>query len=217
MPCRRSIAISLLFLCCLVAAAKEKKKKAPLPFDVLRARTAWVIVDPSAGVDVQNPEANQRARADVEAALAKWGRLIPVTDPSQADLIIVVRKDNGKLVQPTIAGTPVNDPPPMIGQRSDTGLTASGRVGRPLERQERPHPQMEGGTGDDTFTVYRGDPSYYRGNPANNSSDPELSNPLNGPPVWRYLSRNALESPNVPAVDQFRKAIAKTEKVYDGH
>lgn len=218
MPCRRSLAVSLLLLTCLVATAKEKKKKAPLPPDVLRARTAWVIVDPNAGVDVEDPTDNQRARADVETALAKWGRLIPVTDPSQADLIIVVRKGNGKLVQPTIGGTPMNDPPPVIGQRTDTTLEAGGRVGPRLERQQQPHPEMQVGGKDDTFTVYRGNPS--NGTPASNrdpnSSNRGLDNPLDSPPVWRYSAKNALESPSVPAVDQFRKAMEKTEKVYGG-
>jgi hypothetical protein len=34
-----------------------------------------------------------------------------------ADLIIVIRKGNGKLIQPTIGGTPVNGTPPVSGAR----------------------------------------------------------------------------------------------------
>lgn len=203
MPYRRSLTLSALFLCCMAAAAKDKKKL-QLPVDVLQAHTAWVIVDPGAGVDVTDPNANRIARADVENALAKWGRLMPVTDPSQADLIIVIRKGNGKLVQPTIGGTPINAPPPVIAQRTDTGVTASGRAGPPLETSD-PHPEMEVSTPDDTFAVYRGDPNHIT-----------EQNPLNSPPVWRYTRKDALEPPGVPAVDAFRKAINDSEKALAG-
>lgn len=207
MPCRRVLTLSLLLLSCLVVAAKHKKK-ATLPLEVLQAHTAWVVIDPQAGMDVADPNANRIAREDVENALAKWGRLTPVTDPSQADLIIVIRKGNGKLVQPTIGGAPGNGPPPAIGQRTDSGVTASGRLGPPLEPTSDPHPQMEIGTPDDMFAVYRGNPSY---NNAANSG-----NPLDAPPVWRYAARNALESPGVPAVDEFRRVIAESENALAG-
>jgi hypothetical protein len=206
MPCRRALTVSVLLLSCLVVAAKGKKK-ASLPLYVLQAHTAWVIVDPQAGMDITDPNANRIAREDVENALAKWGRLTPVTDPSQADLIIVIRKGNGKLVQPTIGGAPANNPPPVIGQRTDTGITASGRAGPPLETSD-PHPQIEVSSPDDTFVVYRGNPAY------NNA--PTSDNPLDSPPVWRYIAKDALESPSVPAVDQFRRVIAESEKALAG-
>jgi len=206
---RRVLILSVLFLSCLVAAAKHKKKPI-LPVEVLQAHTAWVIVDPQAGMDVADPNANRIAREDVERALAEWGRLTPVADPSQADLIIVIRKGNGKLVQPTIGGAPGNEPPPISGQQTDTGIMASGRAGPPLERQQQPpHPQLEAGNPDDTFAVYRGNPVY-------NNSAGSTDNPLDGPPIWRYVAKNALESPSVPAVDEFRKAIAESEKVLAG-
>ena len=47
----------------------------------------------------------------------------------------------------------------------------------------------------------------YRGNKANLQDSP-----LASPPVWRYTAKDALESPDVPAVEVFRKAIADTEK-----
>jgi hypothetical protein len=34
-----------------IQSAAKDKKKAPLPEDVLKAHTVWVIVDPTAGVD----------------------------------------------------------------------------------------------------------------------------------------------------------------------
>jgi hypothetical protein len=206
MPYRRSLALSLLFLSCVAAIAKDKKKSV-LPVDILQAHTAWVIIDPHAGMDVQDPNANRIARADVESALAKWGRLSPVTDPSLADLIIVIRKGNGKLVQETIGNAPGNAPPPVIAQRTDSGINVSGHTGPPLQQSE-PRPQMEVGSTDDTFAVYRGNPVY-----SNSVAD---TNPLDSAPVWRYTRKDALASPGVPAVDQFRKVIAESEKALAG-
>lgn len=204
---RRSLTLFVLFLSCLVAAPKNKKK-APLPVDILQAHTAWVIIDPHAGMDVQDPNANRQARADVEHALAKWGRLTPVTDPAMADLVIVIRKGNGKLVQPTIGSAPGNSPPPVIAQRTDSGINVAGRTGPPLE-ESQPHPQMEVGGTQDSFAVYRGNPSY-------NNSAGTSDNPLDSPAVWRYIGKDAFASPGVPAVDAFRKAINDSEKVLAG-
>jgi hypothetical protein len=201
MPYRRSLTVSILFLFCLVAVAKDKKK-VPLPADILQAHKVWVIVDPAAGVDVKDPNANVIARQDVENALRKWGRLDPVADVSTAELIITVRKGNGKLVQPTIAGTPINAPPPVIMQPSDSGINAAGRVGP--QPPPDPHPQMEIGSTQDMFVVYR------------TSLGQSLDESLDSPPVWRYTSKDALTSPGVPAVDVFRKAVNDSEKALTG-
>jgi hypothetical protein len=83
---RRILTISVLLLSCLVATAKDKKK-ALLPADVLRAHTVLVLVDPSAGTDVQNPNANRTAQEDVEKALMEWGRFSLALDARTADLI----------------------------------------------------------------------------------------------------------------------------------
>jgi len=203
MPYRRILALSVVFLSCLAAVAKDKKKPV-LPVDILQAHTAWVIIDPDAGMNVQDPNANRIARSDVETALAKWGRLSPVTDVTLADLIIVVRKGNGKFVQPTIGSAPGNAPPPVVAQRTDSGINVSGRTGPPLVESE-PHPQMEVGTTQDSFAVYRGDPRHIT-----------EQDPLNSPPVWRYTRKDALASPGVPAVDAFRKAINDSEKALVG-
>ena len=66
MPLRKLLAVTAIILCSALASAK---KKAILPTDVLRARTVLVIIDPAAGVDARNPNANRAARADVEKAL----------------------------------------------------------------------------------------------------------------------------------------------------
>jgi hypothetical protein len=72
MPLRKFLAVTAIILCSALAPAKDKKK-AVLPADVLHARTVLVIVDPTAGVDVRDPNANRVARADVEKALDQWG------------------------------------------------------------------------------------------------------------------------------------------------
>jgi hypothetical protein len=212
---RYAAALGLLF-CSLLALAKDKKK-APLPEDVLRAHTVLVIVDPTAGVDAQDPNANRLARTDVEQALMKWGRFTTVQEGFTADLIIMVRKGNGKIVQPTIGGTPVNGTPPVsIGSTStpDESTThAAGRWGHsgiggdPSNagtQPATPQPQVEAGQTQDTFVVYRDD-----------LKDVPIADwsPLDAPAVWRYTAKNALESPSVPAVEAFRKAIAESEKL----
>jgi hypothetical protein len=60
------------------------------------------------------------------------------------------------------------------------------------------------GGAQDTFVVYRG-----------NKAHPQES-PLDFPSVWRYTAKDALDSPDVPAVEVFRKAIADTEKQLAG-
>src|SRR5450755_2812527 len=111
MPLRKLLAVTTIILCSALAPAKDKKKVI-LPADVLRARTVLVIVDPTAGVDVRDPNAKRAARTDVERVLDQWGRFTLVQEGFTADLIIVIRKGNGKLIQPTIGGTPVNGTPP---------------------------------------------------------------------------------------------------------
>ena len=46
--------------------------------------------------------------------------------------------------------------------------------------------------------------------------DPDAGRPLNAPlersPLWRYARKDALRSPGVPAVEEFRKAAEEAEK-----
>jgi hypothetical protein len=46
------------------------------------------------------------------------------------------------------------------------------------------------------FAVYRG----------------RRDDPLDSTPVWRLSAKDALRSPSVPAVDEFRKLIVEAEK-----
>lgn len=202
MPYRKSLAVSLLLTCCLAAFGKDKKKPL-LPDDVLQAETVLVVIDPQAGMAPEAPNANRTAQEDVEKALMKWGRFRLVIEPINADLIITVRKGYGKIVQPTIGGVPSDRP--VIFEPTDSGGRAGGHTGSlpggdgmgdGSARPERPSPQMEVGPSEDTFAVYRG----------------RQDRPLDGPPVWRYIAKDALRSPSVPAVDEFQKLITAAEK-----
>ena len=205
---RRGFAVSVMLVSCLVAAGKDRKK-ALLPADVLQAQTVLVMVDPEAGVDIEDPNANRVARENVENALVKWGRLRPLAEGSTADLIIVVRKGNRKTAQPTIGGTPVNGMPPIgqsgptteIGGRAPTVPcdVSDPQCGAPANGgpiSSGPHPQMDVGPTQDTFAVYRTGPD----------------NPLDAPAVWRYTAMGGLDAPDVPAVEAFRKLVAESEK-----
>jgi hypothetical protein len=193
----RSLAISVLLLFCLVATAKDKKK-ALLPADVLRAHSVLVLVDPAAGRDLQNPNANRTAQEDVEKALMEWGRFSLALDARTADLIITVRKGSGKIAQPTVGGIPNNNRPVVL-EPTNSG----GRIGviPGSAPDSSPEPQVEVGQPQDMFVVYR----------SSTKDDPNWA-PLDAPPVWRYAAKDALQSPGVPAVDVFRKLIADSEK-----
>jgi hypothetical protein len=197
----RSLALSLLLTCCLFAAGKDKKKVI-LPKDVLDAGTVLVVVDPDAGIAVEAPNANRTAQQDVEKALMNWGRFTLASDVSTADLIISVRKGNGKVAQPTIGGVPANNRP-VIFEPSDSGGTFGGHRGNPTQagdptgaQPQNPHPQVEIAPVQDMFAVYRG----------------RRDNALDAPAVWRYNAKDALRSPDVPAVDVFRNLIKEAEK-----
>ncbi|MEA2260284.1 MAG: hypothetical protein QOJ51_3109 [Acidobacteriaceae bacterium] len=207
MGIRKGLTASVLLLWCLMGAAKDKKKVL-LPTDVLEARTILVIIDPDAGIAAEHPNANRMAREDVEKALMKWGRYSLVMEPSNADLIITVRKGSGKIAQPTIGGVPTNNDIGVI-QPTDSGGRVGVRQGNPaiaggpLNPQSTsagPRPQVEAGESQDMFVVYRGN----KENPA--------GSPLDFPAVWRYSATDALASPEVPAVDVFRDVISKSEK-----
>lgn len=195
-------ALLVMAMCCAAADGKDKKKKILLPADVLQARTVLVVIDPDAGMSVDAPNANRVAREDVEKALMNWGRFELATDVSTADLVIEVRRGNGKIAQPTIGGLPTNSRP-VIAETTDSGGRIGASRGTPPmagdptgPAMSTPSPQVEVGAADDVFAVYRG----------------KRDNPLVAPAVWRYSKKDALSSPDVPAVDAFRKLILEAEK-----
>ena len=56
----KRLTLVVLLLSSLAASGKDKKK-APLPADILKAHTVWVVVDPTAGIDIEAPNANRIA------------------------------------------------------------------------------------------------------------------------------------------------------------
>jgi hypothetical protein len=194
---RLSLLLSLALLLAGLAPANNKKKDS-LPAEVLDARTVVVLVDPDAGMSTSAPLANKTAQDDVEKALANWGRLkLVLIGGNNADLVITVRKGNAKIVQPTVSGEPANDRPVVVVP-SDTGIHIGVQQGRPADSTQPPPADTSPGLGgevgptEDTFLVYRG-----------GSGSP----PLERAPVWRYVAKNGLRSPDVPAVAEFRKAV----------
>ena len=192
--------VAIVLVCACLAGAKEKKKST-LPAYVLEAQTVLVMIDPDAGISMSDPGGNKTAQDDVEKALMRWGRLRPVL-ALPADLVIVVRKGNGKLVQPTVSGEPTNDRP-VIVQSTDDSIRVGAQQGRSPDGAQNggPLPQHPGmgtevGSADDSFMVYRG----------------QKEQPLTTPPVWRYVQKNGLKSPDVPAVGEFKKAVDEAVK-----
>ena len=198
---RTSVLLPFAVLLTTFAIAKDKNK-AVLPAYVLNAQTVLVVINPEAGEPLTDPTANRRAREDVERALMKWGRFHLVMESQTADLVLAVRKGTGRAVTPTISGGPLDDRP-VIFQPSPGDIRIGGQQGRPPDLSQpgigpppAPHVGTEIGPSVDSLEVYRGGVEY----------------PLDSSPLWRYMAKDGLRPPQVPAIDQFRKAIDETEK-----
>jgi len=198
---RTSVLLPFALLLTTFAIAKDKNK-AVLPAYVLNAQTVLVVINPEAGEPLTDPTANRRAREDVERALMKWGRFHLVMESQTADLVLAVRKGTGRAVTPTISGGPLDDRP-VIFQPSPGDIRIGGQQGRPPDLSQPgigpppgPHVGTEIGPSVDSLEVYRGGVEY----------------PLDSSPLWRYIAKDGLRPPQVPAIDQFRKAIDETEK-----
>lgn len=203
MPARLSWFLLVTLLVASPLNARDKKKPS-LPEIVLRARTVLVVIHPDAGEPLNQPTANATARENVEKALMNWGRLQPVLDGQEADLVIAVRTGTGRMVSPTIKGGPI-DSRPTVMEPTDTGIRIGAQQGRapspndPGMSGPRGGPRIsnEVGSSEDSFEVYLGTGAY----------------PLDSSPVWRYVAKDCLRAPVVSAVEEFRKAVAESEKV----
>jgi hypothetical protein len=129
MTARLSWLFLLAALLAVPANAKDKKKSS-LPEYVLRATTVLVVVSPDAGEPLHEPRANETARDNVERALMQWGRLHPVMDGQESDLVIAVRTGSGRMVQPTVRGGPV-DQRPGTAQTGDGNIRIGAQQGQP--------------------------------------------------------------------------------------
>jgi hypothetical protein len=190
---KRAFAVLLISLLATCGFAKDKTKNI-LPAYVLQAKTVAVVIDPNAGISIDDPRANEVAQKDVEAAFLKWGRFEPVSDPKTADLIVMVRKGNSRLMDES-----------MPDPRQNNGITPNNRAGSigsqpdlsadPGIRGSRQLPQAGMGDAGDLFSIFKGG-----------------QNTLYATPVWTYAGRDGLSPQNVPAVTAFKKAVAAAEK-----
>ncbi len=207
---RASALVALSLLLVTFGFAKDKTKRT-LPPSVLEARTIAVIIDPDAGISVDDPRANQVAQKDVETALLNWGRFEPVLSAQTADLIVVLRKGHGSLVSQTIPDPRQNNRAGVITP-TDNGVLIGGQHGPQPNLSSAPqagskpesdglHPRTEIGGSEDWFTVYEGG----------------VTNPLDSSPAWRYVAKDGLRPHTVPAVAEFRKAVAEAEKAAGKH
>jgi hypothetical protein len=201
MSSRLPIALLVGLVLTLPVLAKNKKKPT-LPDLILRAQTVYVVIQPDAGEPVTDPTANRNAEDAVEKAIMKWGRFSLVPGSQTADLIIAVRR--GHAAGPTIRNSPADDRPVVI-QPGEAGTRVGGHQGRPPDLSDpglgaptNRGPQISNqiGSSEDSFEVYMGGVDY----------------PLDTPPLWRYMAKDALKAPRVDAVEQFRKAIDESEQ-----
>ena len=200
----RRLPLAALLLATPLIFAKPKSSEPYFPEYILRAHTVTVVIDPTAGVSIEDPRANQVAQKDVETALGNWGRFLPMVSTEQADLIIVIRKGSGKLATTTISDPRQENRVGVINP-TDNGISVGAQQGRPPATSSSPfpsdptpaaRPQLEVGGTEDSFLVFDG----------------KVERPLDSIPGWRYQSKDALHAHNVPVVDKFRKAIEEAEK-----
>jgi len=195
------VAVSLL----AAGSASGKSKEKTLPPYILQAHTVAVMIDPGAGIDPEDPQANRIAQSDVETALLNWGRFQRVMGPQGADLIIVIRRGHKRVVDATISDPMQNNRPGAVNA-GDSGIgvgvqnpNRQPNVGDPNnpgpQTAPRPQPQMEIGSTDDSFVVFDG----------------TVAKPLSGAPGWRYMAPDGLRPHSVPAVEEFKKTVAAAE------
>jgi len=198
---RTLVLVGLSSLLCPLSFPKDKSV---LPADVLSAQTVLVVIEPDAGEPLTNPSANSASREDVERAITKWGRFRLVMDSQTADLIIAARKGTGRTVTPTVSGGPIDNRPVILQPGQGGDIRVGGHTGRPPDmsqagspsQDQGPQVKTEVGSSNDMLAVYRG----------------RLEYPLDSPPVWRYMAKDALRPPQVRGVDEFRKALIESEK-----
>jgi hypothetical protein len=143
--------------------------------------------------------------------MRKWEKYQVTPDAGAADLIMVVRKGHAQAA--TIGGT--TGPSPVTVNPADSGVNIGIHRGQnpTLSRTDssqissQPRLGSEVGSADDLLEVYRGRQPL----PGDGSRD-ATQYPLDQPPMWSYATKDALRSPNLEAVAEFRKAVEAAEK-----
>jgi hypothetical protein len=199
MPKRAVLPLVACLLIVSFAGAKNKTEKT-VPEYIRQTKTVHVMVDPGAGIDLDDPRANQVAQKDVETALLNWGRFQPVIFTQGVDLIIVIRKGHKQVADTTINDPRQNNRAGVIDPTANgvsVGVQHGPGAGVPdASNHEPPHTQTEIGTTEDTFFVYNAD----------------NGQGIDGPAGWSYIAKDGLRSHSVPAVEEFRKALAAADK-----
>ncbi len=141
---------------------------------------------------------------EAEAAFAEQIRALVEGGPGVgADLLIVIRRGHGRLVDDTIPDPRQNSRAGVINGTPDgVGIGAQHGQQQPLGGGGVAGPgsgaqtQAEIGGVDDEFVVYQGG----------------VERPLDGAPAWRWVRKDGLHPHDVPAVAEFRKAVAEADK-----
>ncbi len=195
----RLIFTALCFLAVTFTALAKDKNKSSLPDSVLQAQTVRVVVSRDAGQSINRPTANAEARDRVEGALEAWGRF-KIVNEGDADLVIAVRTSEGRAVSPTVENGPADTHIGGVQYGKVTVGAQEGHLPADLDptvspKSTGPHlgKQIDGGL--DVLEVYQGGTMYR----------------MSSPPLWRYAGKNALKSPDMVVIREFRKAIAAAE------
>lgn len=198
MPYRLILTTLCLFAVSSPALAKDKNKS-NLPDAVLQAQTVRVVVSSDAGLPINQPTANSDARNRVENALEAWGRFKIVSE-GESDLVVAVRSSNGQIASPTIENGStdahiggVQYGKLTIGATQGHGPAMSEPTMNPKSTGPHVGKQIDGGR--DLFAVYQGGPMYK----------------MSAPPLWKFEGKNALKTPDMVAIREFRKAVAAAE------
>jgi hypothetical protein len=174
-------AAPLIPLALALNMAHSKPKKPDLPAVFQNAKYIYVQ---AADGDILKPglfPEDRRAISDVQECIRKWNRYAIAQSPSQADLIIVVRKGRLAGVQPHVG---ISDgPPPQPGQAQGPFPTQ----GRATEVGVR----SDVGEPDDMLRVY-----------IPNDGKPTSI-------VWDRTMEGGLDAPGVQLVQQLKAAVEK--------
>lgn len=208
---RRLFPLILTALLLTLPATAKDKKKAQMPDLILRAQTVHVVIDPYVGEPLDQPNANAMARDNVEKALTEWGRYRVVMDGEESDLVIMIHTGDDRMARPTMRGGPI-DQRAGVGQQTPSSIRIGGQQGQPpfndpsmdpqSPQNQGPRVNNEVGPRTDSFMVYQG-----RSWGVNSQDSPAL---------WHYEAKDCLNpTPQLKAVEEFRKAIADAEKPKD--
>ncbi|HSY11477.1 MAG TPA: hypothetical protein VK976_04745 [Verrucomicrobiae bacterium] len=204
-----AVAFVSFVLVAAVANAQQQPISQIYKQDILDARTIAVVAYPSSAAG--DSQENQRSRLEVQNAMRQWGKYQVVADASVADLIMVVRKGHAQAA--TIGGPTGTSPATVDPLGSGVNIGVHRGQNPTLSRSDssqissQPRSGSEVGSPDDLLEVYRG-----RQPLSGDGSRDATQYPLDEPAVWTYTAKDALKSPKIEAVAEFRKAVEAAEK-----